>query len=35
MVKDNLLQILTKYVLPAEIVEYFELVEIKESGRDP
>jgi hypothetical protein len=32
MEKDNLLQSLTKYVLPTEIVEYFELVEIKESG---
>ncbi|MDR1983786.1 MAG: hypothetical protein LBQ28_03045, partial [Prevotellaceae bacterium] len=32
MEKDNLLQSLTKYVLPSEIVEYFELVEIKETG---
>ncbi|MDR1983279.1 MAG: hypothetical protein LBQ28_00410 [Prevotellaceae bacterium] len=32
MEKDNLLQSLTKYVLPTEIVEYFELVEIKETG---
>jgi hypothetical protein len=33
MVNGDLLQSLAKYVLPAEIVEYFDLVEIKKQAR--